>query len=506
MKKEMKYQNATSQGIPTLRAKNKIIATGIVFLMLCTLITFVVTAGFHWWIIVPFGFALGLAIYSYNSQNHAVDGLERIYATLREANQGQLSGRITHMAGLGEVGRVAWELNDLLDRMESYLREVDSCFQHVSDGNYDRLALYKGLPGALRKSLIRINESLAKMQAGQEYLAANALHSELHNLNTGHLIHNLKLTQEDLVRISEEMAQVETIACRNGEMAVSSQSAVDNMAVALKNISRNIDSVTSVIRQLEDDSQRVSQSLTIITDIADQTSLLALNAAIEAARAGEQGRGFAVVADEVKALSNRTKEAAIDVSDTIGRFNQRVHDMVEQSEASNAAAAEITVKIEDFRQQFFEIASSAEESKRYISYAKDRTFGSLAKADHVIFKQNGYLALDTSTEREQEIAAISRTHTDCRLGQWYYEGPGYNEFRHTSSYQALELPHAAVHHAVQEAVSLRHENWQKDASIRQKIVASMRYAEEESYKILQHIDDMIEERHSFGKTGERKKL
>lgn len=341
------------------------------------------------------------------------------------------------------------------------------------------------------------------MKTGQDFLAANALHSELHNLNTKHLINNLKLTQADLVKISGEMEQVETIACRNGEVAENNQAVVNHMASSLKDISDNIDSVAGVTRLLETDSQKVSESLSIITDIADQTSLLALNAAIEAARAGEQGRGFAVVADEVKALSNRTKEAAIDVSQTIESFSQRVHEMVEQSEASNDAANNVAQQIEDFRHQFKEIASSTEDAIRYIAYAKDCTFGSLAKADHVIFKQNGYLALDTSESREQEISAISKTHTECRLGKWYYEGVGSEQFRRTSSYPTLELPHAAVHHAVQEAVSLRDENWQKNVNIREDIVNAMRHAEEESYKILQHIDDMIEERHSIDKTGKR---
>lgn len=503
MNKHKNYQNGTSQGIPMLRTRNRIIAISIPLLTLCTIAAVAFTSGFHWWLIVPMGFAIGLGTYSYISQNHAVDGLERIFSTLKDANKGNLSGRITRMAGLGEVGMVAWELNDLLDRVESYLREVDSCFKHVSEGNYDRLALYKGLPGQLRQSLIRINESLAKMQAGQEFLAANALHSELHNLNTQHLIRNLKLTQEDLVKISDEMAQVEDIAYRNGEVAVGSQGAVDGMATSLKGIMHNIQSVSEVIHQLEEDSQRVTESLSIITDIADQTSLLALNAAIEAARAGEQGRGFAVVADEVKALSNRTKEAAIDVTHTIESFSQRVQEMVEQSASSTQAATQVTGQIEDFRQQFSEIATSAEDTKRYVSYAKDRTFGSLAKADHVIFKQNGYLALDTRKNRDQEITAISKTHTECRLGKWYYDGLGEEQFRHTSSYKALELPHAAVHHAVQQAVSLRDENWQKHAEIRAKIVDAMRNAEEESYKILQYIDDMIEERHSIDGSGQR---
>lgn len=314
-------------------------------------------------------------------------------------------------------------------------------------------------------------------------------------MGAGHLINNLRQNQSDLVSISEEMARVENIATGNGEAAQQSQQSVSAMVTSLQAINTTTEAVVSLIRQLGEESQQMSQSLSFITEIADQTNLLALNAAIEAARAGEQGRGFAVVADEVKALSNRTKDAAIEISATINGFSERVEEMVVQATHSEKISTELGEVALSLHHQFETFASAADETCRYIRYAKDLTFGSLAKADHVIFKQNGYLMFDDSKEHPDVLKAISTQPHECRLGQWYYQGPGLQSFSNTSSYRLLEAPHREVHAAVQRAVALREHNWREDTDVRRRIVEEMTHAEEESYKTLQHIDDMIGERH-----------
>ena len=61
----------------------------------------------------------------------------------------------------------------------------------------------------------------------------------------------------------------------------------------------------------------ISENMSAITAIANQTNMLALNASIEAARAGEQGRGFAVVADQVKNLAQEIKVLVSNVEENL---------------------------------------------------------------------------------------------------------------------------------------------------------------------------------------------
>ncbi|NOY08945.1 MAG: hypothetical protein GXP33_08900 [Spirochaetes bacterium] len=71
------------------------------------------------------------------------------------------------------------------------------------------------------------------------------------------------------------------------------------------------------IRELEDQTTRIEEIVSIISEIAEQTDLLSLNAAMEAARAGESGKGFAVVASEVRKLADRSSREAMEIGELL---------------------------------------------------------------------------------------------------------------------------------------------------------------------------------------------
>lgn len=233
----------------------------------------------------------------------------------------------------------------------------------------------------------------------------------------------------------------------------------------------------------------------MITGIADQTNLLALNASIEAARAGEHGRGFAVVADEVKNLSEHTKNAALEVSKTLKAFNKRVEQMHAEAESSASLSQEILEQVNSFRQQFSNLSRSATVSVDYIAYAKDKCFGLLTKLDHIIYKQNGYIAIETATDCPQYQAIMVDSH-NCRLGKWYYEGLGHQKFRTTNAYAKLNQPHADVHKTTQHAYAISRDKWVENPAMLDEIIRQMQLAEQASAEVMQYIDAMVEEKHA----------
>jgi methyl-accepting chemotaxis protein len=430
-----------------------------------------------------------------NAQEKKIDDLRiNVAAVSKAIAKGEFEQRIINIDNDHELAELAWNINDMLDQIETFFREINTSFNYVSQNKYFRRPMSSGLHGMFVTTIRKLTASLDLIIAEHRMSGRNSIMGSLVQVNTTNLLNNLRKNQAGLSSVNEQMAEVQALVMDTAERANLSNQEIVVLIAKLRNMVDMINGADESIKNLTGRSAEISNVIKVITTIAEQTNLLALNAAIEAARAGEQGRGFAVVADEVRTLAENTKKATREIAPVIEAFTQESEVMLKNTAAMKSIADESSATIIDFGGHMAQFATSAQESVAKLTQARDRVFTNLIKLDHVIFKQNTYRSLDAGVE-SPEGQAVAVNHHNCRLGKWYDEGEGRELFGNTPSFPKVVDPHAEVHnnaHQVLDAIKDQH--WADDEDERSKILFHINAMERSSSKLMDLLDNLVVEK------------
>ncbi|NDV25919.1 methyl-accepting chemotaxis protein [Desulfovibrio sp. JC010] len=226
-------------------------------------------------------------------------------------------------------------------------------------------------------------------------------------------------TSESATAMEEMNASVLEVAQNASQAAESAMDAkrnAENGGRIVADVVSSIDSVNeastkmvSGLNELGTQAEGISQVITVITDIADQTNLLALNAAIEAARAGEAGRGFAVVADEVRKLAEKTMQATQEVEQAVHAIQAETRRNIE--EMNNAASmvsksTEYAGQAGESLETIVEFVDSTADQVRAIATASEEQSAASEQINRGTDEVNR-IAMETSEAMQQSMIAVS---------------------------------------------------------------------------------------------------
>ncbi|WP_394128251.1 methyl-accepting chemotaxis protein [Vibrio hepatarius] len=291
---------------------------------------------------------LGLATIAF-AASRLVKPIREVAARLEDiaSGEGDLTQRL-EIKSQDEIGQLSIGFNKFLDKLQSIISDVvDTTLQIGTTTQQSRVA------------------------AQQTRSSSDAQFKEVDLVATA----------------SEEMTQTASLVVQNAEVAVRAAEKANEVAASGQNVIeqsqaemiRLVDRMTAavpVVEELASNNANITEILSVIEGISEQTNLLALNAAIEAARAGEQGRGFAVVADEVRNLASRTQESVGEIRQVIESVQNGTRDVVraiqDGNDLANDSAAQVQNAAAELSQIFEAIASINDMNSQIVKAAEEQ--------------------------------------------------------------------------------------------------------------------------------------
>ena len=385
--------------------------------------------------------------------------IKKISKVTQYASSGSLTHRIIDIDKSEEIGQLSWDVNNLLDQLETFVRDLESSLKLSSLGKSHRKMLPKGLHGDFAKTSSAINKILADISNAQSKDAfIQDLLEVVREYEQGIYLKQIDTTgmQEDIIglanginQLGDSLASLSFMNLKNGlslqrgsnmltqnvnTLSASSSeqaSSLEETAVALEEITTTIKNSNQNTMKMQEYSSKVSksvtdglklasqtagamedinkevnainESITVIDQIAFQTNILSLNAAVEAATAGEAGKGFAVVAQEVRNLASRSAEAANEIKSIVTNATVKANHGKELAQDMISGYNELNENIEHTVALIGEVTIASKEQESGISQIND----AVALLDKGT-QQNAQIANETnSVAKESNKIAIA---------------------------------------------------------------------------------------------------
>jgi len=144
----------------------------------------------------------------------------------------------------------------------------------------------------------------------------------------------------------------------------------------------------------------ISEVISIINGIAEQTNILSMNAAIESAHAGESGKGFAVVAEEIRTLAESTTENSKRISTAIMAIIKNVKEAGMSSKEAAKAFLRVSGQAKDMMTSLQDITAGIQNVDTQTKHITSMT-NQIAQLTDKITQFSGQLTSSQSLTSEQ---------------------------------------------------------------------------------------------------------
>ncbi|BAQ66749.1 methyl-accepting chemotaxis protein [Geminocystis sp. NIES-3709] len=246
--------------------------------------------------------------------------LEREIDQLLDEVEGALEGDLTVKASLDsmEISTVADLINAIIDNLRDIAVQV-------------------------KQSTAQVGSSLTENQLSIQTLTQQAI-KEAQATNT--TLESVQEMSKSIEIVAENANQAATLADEAFKETQEGTKVMDDTVDSIVSLRTTVGETAKKIKRLGESSQKISQVVSLIDEIALKTNLLAINASVEASRAGEQGQGFTVVAEQVGALAEQSASATKEISQIVADIQLETQEVTQAMEVGTAQVVDSTRLVE----------------------------------------------------------------------------------------------------------------------------------------------------------------
>ncbi len=334
---------------------------------------------------------------------------------------GDFSKRISKSYEDEDLRRFAASVNELVESVDRGVTEVRRVVAALSDA--DLMQQMQGqFQGAFAELQANVNTTMDTLRGTMLNIrsVAGTITSNSGELSSA-ANQLARRTEQQAAALEETAAALEEITTTvrtSSERANEASRMVHETKESAGKSGAIVRSAIDAMGRIEQSSQKISQIISVIDEIAFQTNLLALNAGVEAARAGEAGRGFAVVAQEVRELAQRSANAAKEIKTLITASAEEVNGGVSLVLSTGKALTEIEELVNRVNDHVASIARASQEQ----SSALGEINTSVNHMDQMT-QQNAAMVEETTAS--SEVLAGEARQLQEQLGRFRLENGSY---------------------------------------------------------------------------------